>query len=108
MIAPHATPAAAYAALGEFLTEDAPELLSVDIDGMHERLDRPPYSLVTYTAEIHVMESVFPAWLELHGFSASDVRRGEWNKDRDVLRATSHTGVTIYCLTGKVIDGGAA
>jgi hypothetical protein len=100
VIAPHATPAAAYAALGEFLTEDAPKLMSVSISNEYDTPVRGP-SLITYTVKIHVPESVFPAWLEMHGFAAADVVRGEWTKENDVLRVTSHTGVEIFCLTDK-------
>jgi len=107
VIAPHATPAAAYAALGEFLTEDAPELMSVQIANEYETQKRGP-SLITYTAKIHVPESAFPAWLELHGFTATDATRGDWSDKNDVVRVTSHTGVEIFCLTTKTTDGGAA
>ena len=100
MIGPHATPAAAHAALGEFLTEDAPKLMSVQISNEYETPKGAP-SLITYTAKIHVPESAFPAWLEMHGFAAADAIRGEWTNDRDVLRVVSHTGVEIFCLTDK-------
>jgi hypothetical protein len=100
VIAPHATPAAAYAALGEFLTEDAPKLMSAEVSTAYEFPDRGPH-LVTYAAKIHVPESAFPAWLELHGFAAADAARGEWTKENDVMRVVSHTGVEIFCLTDK-------
>lgn len=105
MIAPHATPAAAYAALGEFLTEDAPPLMSVQISNEYETPEGAP-SLITYTAKIHVLQSAFPAWLELHGFAAADVVRGVFTKTRDALRVTSHTGVEIFCLVARESEGG--
>lgn len=105
MIAPHATPAAAYVALGEFLTEDAPPLVSVTINNEHD-FDGPV--VTTYAAGIHVMEAELPAWMERHGFTEADVQRGVWTDSKDVLRVTSRTGVTIYALTDKATDGGAS
>jgi hypothetical protein len=105
VIGPHATPAAAHAALGEFLTEDAPELMSVQIANEHEFAVRTV--LTTYTAKIHVPEAAFPEWLELHGFTAADPVRGKWTKANDVLRVTSHTGVEIFCLTPRPAGGAA-
>lgn len=106
MIAPHATPAAAYAALADFLTEAAPPLMSVSIDIQYENPKRGP-SIKTYSATIHVTGADFPAWLELHGFVAADAVRGDWTKKNDVVRVTSHTGVEIFYLTPRSAEDGA-
>lgn len=109
MIAPHTTPAAAHAALSEFLTADAPELMAAEISVEFDFGDnyRGP-SVVSYTAKIHVTEDAFPLWLERHGFSDADIRRTARSDDRDALSVTSHTGVKIFCLTAQLTDGGAA
>lgn len=109
MIGPHATPAAAYAALGEFLTEDAPQLMAAEITVEYDYGDnyRGP-SVVSYTAKIHVTEDAFRLWLGRHSFTDADIRRTARSDDRDTLSVTSHTGVRIFCLTAKLADGGAA
>lgn len=106
MIAPHATPAAAHAALGKFLTEDAPELMTAAINIEYDAPRGAPYSR-TYTAKIHVTEAVFLAWLELYGLDAGEAVLGDWTETNDVLSVTSPSGVEIFCLIGKT-DGGAA
>lgn len=106
MIAPHATPAAAYAALGEFLTEDAPPLMAAEIQVEYDFGDRGPV-VFSYTAKIHVTEDDFPKWLERHGFTDVDIQRTVRSDDKDTSSVTSATGVKIFCLTAKLADGGA-
>ena len=102
----HATPAAAYAALGEFLTEDAPPLMSACVDIQYEHPERGPL-IRTYSAKIHVSVEDFPAWLEMHGIAADDVTLGDWTGKNDVLRVTSSTGVEIFCLIARTAEDGA-
>jgi len=107
VIAPHATPAAAHAALAEFLTESAPELMSVRIDRQHGEVDGQ--TVKTYTAEIHVHLPHLAAWMELHGFTAADARWDPWGKKNSadrVVSVTSHTGVKIFAL--DLHDNGGA
>jgi hypothetical protein len=105
VIAPHATPAAAYAALADFLTEGAPPLMAAEIVVEYDYCLR---SVVSYTAKIHVTESVFPVWLDRHGFADTDIERTARSDGKDTLSVTSDTGVRIFCLTPKRADGGAA
>lgn len=106
MIAPHATPAAAHAALGEFITVDAPPLMAAEITVNYDYAALGPV-VVTYMAKIHVTEDTFPQWLKRHGFTDADTRRDARSDGRDNLSVTSNTGVEIFCLSDRITDGGA-
>lgn len=107
MIAPHATPAAAYAALADFLTEAAPPLMTACVAIEYESPKNAP-SFRTYSAKIHVLESEFPTWLEMHELAADEVVLADWTEANDVLFVTSSTGVEIFCLISKTTEDGAA
>jgi hypothetical protein len=103
----HATPASIYLALGEYLDDDTPELISVHI--IHEVEYPEDGSRVQfYRASIHIYEPQWAAWLEYAGFTRDDVTTEGRNDESNTESVTAGDGITLFTIVSKSVGDGAA
>jgi len=105
MTTQHATSASIHHALGEYLTDGAPEVIGVYISRDHVSPEGA-MSYYHYTASVHIHEPEWAAWLERTGFTRDDVLTTDRNEDSNTESVTRGDGVTLFAIVDKPAEAG--